>query len=148
MIPVLLLKTRSQPHDAYEDFFSNSTSRSREPKGSGPSESEAHVSFLPQFVPVLEHRPNTQNLATLEESLSRGGLRRKYGGMIFTSQRAVEAWGDVVKRVEEHHSSVGCGDEGPDTARETNTRDLGRIGMVCPSCSQFRCFVCDRQGND
>lgn len=96
-IPVLLLKTRSQPHDAYEEYFS--TSRTTEGEDASP------ITFLPRFVPVLEHRPNSRNLAVLEESLRNATLGETYGGMIFTSQRAVEAWADVVKKVE--RSSAG-----------------------------------------
>jgi uroporphyrinogen-III synthase len=88
-IPVLLLKTRSLPHDAYEEYFSPT-----------PEEGVGGPVFAPQFVPVLEHRPNSQNLDSLAQSLKSGTLGAGHGGMIFTSQRAVEAWADVVKRVE------------------------------------------------
>ena len=106
-VPILLLKTRSQPHDAYEEYFSTFESCGR--------------SFHPQFVPVLEHRPNAENLAVLDHLLEGGSLTGKYGGMIFTSQRAVEAWTDVVKRVEQHSP----GDDASATG----------IGMVCPTRS-------------
>jgi uroporphyrinogen-III synthase len=110
-IPVLLLKTQSQPHDSYHDYFS--TSPSAQPPGdnenvsSSPSSSSATVTtvtntprFQPLFVPVLEHHPNTRNLDMLQDLLRSEQLGQKYGGMIFTSQRAVEAWTEVVKRVE------------------------------------------------
>ncbi|KAI1608440.1 uroporphyrinogen-III synthase [Exophiala viscosa] len=102
-VPILLLKTRSQPHDAYEEYFSTFESCGR--------------SFQPQFVPVLEHRANAENLAELDHLLKSGGLTEKYGGMIFTSQRAVEAWTDVVKRVEQQStgdntSATGTGVNG------------------------------------
>jgi uroporphyrinogen-III synthase len=94
-LPVLFLKTRSHPHDAYEEYFSGS------PSGDGANGAEGSIPvFLPEFVPVLEHRPSSENLARLLELLSDGRLSEQYGGMIFTSQRAVEAWADVVKRVE------------------------------------------------
>ncbi|KAK4938653.1 hypothetical protein LTR10_020921 [Elasticomyces elasticus] len=110
-IPVLLLKTRSQPHDAYEEYFSTSQDGNR--------------SFQPLFVPVLEHRPNAENLAVLDELLKSGGLAAKYGGMIFTSQRAVEAWTDVVKRMEQQSqgdnaSTTGTGVNGVDTSNVRN----------------------------
>jgi hypothetical protein len=80
-IPVLLLKTRSTPHDSYDEYFSN------EP-------------FTPTFVPVLEHSPNLQNLDSIRSLLQGGKFGRddnaKYGGMIFTSQRAVEGFAKVV----------------------------------------------------
>jgi len=80
------------------------------------------VSFLPHFIPVLEHRPNTKNLRTLEQLLKSGTLGDKYGGMIFTSQRAVEAWADVVKGVEQ------------DIANRVKQNAIpGPVtGMVCP----------------
>lgn len=58
------------------------------------------MEFKPIFVPVLEHTPNSENLARLEEMLRSGQLKEKYGGMIFTSQRAVEGCRGVVERVE------------------------------------------------
>lgn len=90
VIPVLLLKTRSLPHDGYEEYFST------------PSFADGgRPIFQPQFVPVLEHWPNAKSLAVLEDLLKSGHLADKYGGMIFTSQRAVEAWADVAKKVEQ-----------------------------------------------
>jgi hypothetical protein len=86
-IPVLLLKTKSTPNDSYEEYFSD------EP-------------FTPTFVPVLEHRPNLQNLDLIHSLLLDGKFGRddnaKYGGMIFTSQRAVEGFAKVVDEVEAH----------------------------------------------
>ncbi|KIX00951.1 uncharacterized protein Z518_10017 [Rhinocladiella mackenziei CBS 650.93] len=111
-IPVLLLKTRSQPQDAYEEYFSTHSE--------GPS-----LVFLPQFVPVLEHRPNVRNLEVLELSLKGGTLRKKYGGMIFTSQRAVEAWADVVKKVERDSDGVGTGVK-PAAENITNTEEANK----------------------
>jgi hypothetical protein len=88
-IPVLLLKTKSTPVDSYEEYFSN------EP-------------FTPTFVPVLEHRPNLQNLDLVRSLLLGGKFGRddnvKYGGMIFTSQRAVEGFAKVVDEVEADRS--------------------------------------------
>ena len=96
-IPVLLLKTRSQPDDTYEEHFSAST----------PADSDASktYSFTPHFIPVLEHTQNAPALSHLGTLLRTGDLKRKYGGMIFTSQRAVEAWADVVHSVENESSS-------------------------------------------
>lgn len=111
-IPVLLLKTRSQPHDAYEEYFSPSKGDTR--------------NFQPHFVPVLEHRPVVESVAGLEQLLNSGGLADKYGGMIFTSQRAVEAWADLVKKVEQPSKD--------DDASATGT------GMVCPSPKH--CVAC------
>ena len=119
-IPVLLLKTRSQPHDAYEEYFCGFRSSNDEASTDSPS-----PVFLPVFVPVLEHQPNTKNLSGLEELLRSGRLSDKYGGMIFTSQRSVEAWADVVTRLDRELGN---------SEQETNadaTHDMGS-GMVCP----------------
>jgi uroporphyrinogen-III synthase len=89
-IPVLLLKTKSTPADSYEKYFSNDP-------------------FTPTFVPVLDHRPNVQNLDFLRSLLLGGKLGRhhnaEYGGMIFTSQRAVEGFAKVVDEVEANNRS-------------------------------------------
>jgi len=80
-IPIFLLKTRSIPHDGYEEKFSTSQ-------------------FVPEFVPVLEHRMIEEGLDVVKELLGNkrigAGQDRKYGGMIFTSQRAVEAFAKLV----------------------------------------------------
>lgn len=87
-IPVLLLKTKSTPNDSYEDYFSRDGR------------------FAPQFVPVLSNTFNAANLQKLRRLLTEGNegayLRdgeTRYGGMIFTSQRAVEAFAGVVREV-------------------------------------------------
>jgi uroporphyrinogen-III synthase len=86
-IPVLLLKTRSTPEDAYEELFS---SQIIEPRGGKHT-----LHFEPQFVPVLQHRFLDAGLDTVRSHLQSQEISRregaKYGGMIFTSQRAVEA---------------------------------------------------------
>jgi len=87
--PVLLLKTRSSPHDGYEEYF-NATAN-------GP--------FRPIFVPVLEHKLKEDTLHLLHSTVTVGGFstnygwRPQYGGIIFTSQRAVEAFGMIVQSV-------------------------------------------------
>lgn len=85
-IPLILLKTRSQPDDSYEDLFSDSASN-----------------YAPTFVPVLQHKPNLDSLNRLRDLLARGcfgGDEPHYGGLIFTSQRAVEAFASVVQELE------------------------------------------------
>ncbi|KAJ5744247.1 Tetrapyrrole biosynthesis uroporphyrinogen III synthase [Penicillium manginii] len=88
--PILLLKTRSSPNDGYDDYFSANN-------------------YAPTFVPVLEHRFHTSNLAAVRELFASGAFNpepenakptqlntaenaaipsKRYGGMIFTSQRA------------------------------------------------------------
>ncbi|ERF71249.1 hypothetical protein EPUS_05301 [Endocarpon pusillum Z07020] len=82
-IPILLLKTKSIPNDSYEEYFSSPSSL-----------------FAPVFVPVLEHKPNASNLEQVKKLLQEGELKGRYGGMIFTSQRAVEGFAQVVQELE------------------------------------------------
>ncbi|KAH8645662.1 tetrapyrrole biosynthesis, uroporphyrinogen III synthase [Xylariales sp. PMI_506] len=86
--PILLLKTKSTPADAYEDLFST------------PREG---LAFEPTFVPVLQHQFEDDGMKTVRALLEgrkiARGLDAAYGGLIFTSQRAVEAF---AKLVEEH----------------------------------------------
>lgn len=96
--PILLLKTKSSPHDGYEDYFSTN-------------------GYTPSFIPVLEHRFHTENLASVRELFASGAFntdtttttpdngskeasvcKKKYGGMIFTSQRAVEAFAEMIEQ--------------------------------------------------
>ncbi|KAL1865242.1 hypothetical protein Plec18167_009510 [Paecilomyces lecythidis] len=82
--PIFLLKTKSIPHDGYEEYFSS--------RG-----------YHPTFVPVLEHRFHDENLKIVKDLFTSGqldeGSGRKYGGLIFTSQRAVEGFARVVEEV-------------------------------------------------
>lgn len=82
---ILLLKTKSHPTDPYDVLF-----RSKQ--------------AVPIFVPVLEHRH--VNLDTLSCIISEGRIggfgapgtqEAEYGGLVITSQRAVEALGAVLK---------------------------------------------------
>ncbi|KAH6982805.1 tetrapyrrole biosynthesis, uroporphyrinogen III synthase [Ilyonectria sp. MPI-CAGE-AT-0026] len=87
MTPVLLLKTKSTPGDSYEDLFS-------ETQHNG-------VSFTPTFVPVLLHCFDDEGMSKvaglLRDRRIGNGEDDEYGGMIFTSQRAVEAFVKLVK---------------------------------------------------
>lgn len=87
-IPILLLKTQSTPTDAYSDLFST------------------NPSFNPRFVPVLQHRfltPGLTNLQSLIRSRSiSNDENAQFGGLIFTSQRAVEAFTQL------HHDDQGA----------------------------------------
>jgi uroporphyrinogen-III synthase len=125
-IPVLLLKTRSQPHDAYDEFFSDPR-RTTTSSNDGTRANGSTALFLPEFVPVLEHKPNSRNLSELQGLLKRGRLAERHGGMIFTSQRAVEAWADVVRRVQQERDDK--------EQHETSaSKDMGS-GMVCSPLS-------------
>jgi uroporphyrinogen-III synthase len=83
-IPIFLLKTKSTPIDGYEEHFSKFRIGNRTCK--------------PVFAPVLEHRFNVPHLQEIKQSLVTGqvGNGGKYGGIVFTSQRAVEAFRHVV----------------------------------------------------
>lgn len=86
-IPVLLLKTKSTPADNYEDYFRHA----------------GHGAFRPIFVPVLEHRFKQDALQCMRSDILKGAFNlhatdlNEYGGIIFTSQRAVEAFTQVVE---------------------------------------------------
>ncbi|KAI1763704.1 tetrapyrrole biosynthesis, uroporphyrinogen III synthase [Hypoxylon sp. FL1150] len=86
-IPVLLLKTKSTPTDAYEDIFST------------PREGDGFA-FEPLFVPVLQHQFEDDGMQLvgklLQERQIGNGPETIYGGLIFTSQRAVEAFAKLV----------------------------------------------------
>ncbi|KAJ5138337.1 uncharacterized protein N7515_003185 [Penicillium bovifimosum] len=83
--PILLLKTKSSPNDGYEDFFTANN-------------------YTPTFVPVLEHRFQTTNLTHVRNLFTSGAFdttendqSKKYGGLIFTSQRAVEGFAQMIE---------------------------------------------------
>lgn len=88
--PVLLLKTKSVPGDAYEELFSSP------PDGVGFG-----FGFEPSFVPVLEHRFDEHGMARVRRALQTKSIgtaeSSAYGGLIFTSQRAVEAFTQLVE---------------------------------------------------
>ncbi|TID04013.1 Uroporphyrinogen-III synthase [Colletotrichum higginsianum] len=111
-VPVLLLKTKSAPGDSYEDLFAL--------ENEGPA-------FEPEFVPVLHHTFQEPGMAAVRDALHRrrvnSGADASYGGLIFTSQRAVEAFSSVVaekKGVDEkwpHLQDVPVYSVGPATTR-------------------------------
>lgn len=83
--PIYLLKTKSTPYDAYEEQLA------------APKDG---VQFEPIFVPVLEHCALEEGMNYVRDVLEnkRIGLSdgAKYGGMVFTSQRAVEAFAKLI----------------------------------------------------
>lgn len=142
-IPVFLLKTESQPHDSYLDHFSalqldgtpghpshDYTQHASFASNTAVSPTTIVTStplrFHPLFVPVLEHHPNTRNLDWLQDLLRSEQLGQKYGGMIFTSQRAVEAWTEVVKRM-----------KGQSETSEVDTDISSGPGKVCSLVFSF-----------
>ncbi|KAJ4375268.1 hypothetical protein N0V83_002354 [Neocucurbitaria cava] len=86
-IPILLLKTKSVPTDTYEELF---------------LALDDHA-YAPVFVPVLEHQFKQDALNEVQQNITNGGFVPKsqnglatYGALIFTSQRAVEAFTAIV----------------------------------------------------
>jgi uroporphyrinogen-III synthase len=89
-IPILLLKTKSVPTDTYEELF-HSLDNGR---------------YAPVFVPVLEHRFKRDALSAVRQHVINRGFvpkaqqgRATCGALIFTSQRAVEAFTEVVEEI-------------------------------------------------
>ncbi|KAJ3499780.1 hypothetical protein NLG97_g42 [Lecanicillium saksenae] len=87
-VPVLLLKTRSTPCDTYYDEFT----AAQLPNGRR---------LAPIFVPVMLHKFDDDGLSMLRSLLRERQISNRtegsFGGMIFTSQRSVEAFAHVVK---------------------------------------------------
>lgn len=132
-VPILLLKTKSTPADAYEEHFNNPT----------------NGNFRPQFVPVLEHRFKADSLEWLQRVTSNGGFAGRtaegnedgsaqpstdqFGGLIFTSQRAVELFSLCVKSLDASDvdkllpPSLPLYVVGPATAR-----GLRALNLKCP----------------
>lgn len=96
-LPVLLLKTRSSPGDSYEDLFSNSTTH------------DGSFAFAPRFVPVLLHQFQDEGMNQVRELLKSRSIGsepgKEYGGLIFTSQRAVEGFTKLVEEGKRDSSS-------------------------------------------
>ena len=85
-VPVLLLKTKSTPGDGYEEIF---------------SQPQDGFSFEPCFVPVLEHKFEEDGMVKVMSIVKSQMIGKHfgaaYGGLIFTSQRAVEAFTKIVQ---------------------------------------------------
>ncbi|KAI9656710.1 MAG: hypothetical protein M1829_000369 [Trizodia sp. TS-e1964] len=97
-IPVLLLKNSSTPSDAYDIHFR------------ALSTPTAHLE--PQFVPVLDHSYKINNLnevcqLLIDRAFTDEGPehQRKYAGLIFTSQRAVEGFARLVAEESEKQAA-------------------------------------------
>ncbi|KAI9788326.1 MAG: hypothetical protein M1835_002340 [Candelina submexicana] len=120
-IPVLLLKTKSLPNDGYEEYFTRT-----EP-------------FVPEFVPVLVHRQNQKNLSLVKELLRSGGINAgqkgaQYGGLIFTSQRAVEGFMSVVEELRETDEYIIPRGTPLYTVGPATSRALASISSLPPDC--------------
>ncbi|KAK4159651.1 tetrapyrrole biosynthesis, uroporphyrinogen III synthase [Cladorrhinum sp. PSN259] len=84
--PIFLLKTKSTPGDSYQEVLSDTSHG---------------FNFDPEFVPVLEHQFDDQGMAKVRSILRNREIGAsegaKFGGLIFTSQRAVEAFTKLVE---------------------------------------------------
>lgn len=93
--PIIFLKTKSQPTDNYEKYFDSRNGATQ---------------FEPSFIPVLMHRIKPNAVTQFTEWLEAGAFSRyqhkftTYGGIIFTSQRAVEVFSAAVANVLENSS--------------------------------------------
>lgn len=99
-VPVYLLKTKNSQTDTYEEYF----------------EKLDNGKYKPIFVPVLDHIFRDDALRTLRRSAERfafaagsaaSGLRKathnpakRYGGIVFTSQRAVDAFAIMISKLD------------------------------------------------
>lgn len=132
-IPIYLLKTPSSPTDSYQDQLSTLS----------------NGDYKPIFVPVLEHIFRDDALRTLKRHAERfafaGGSpatarqkathnpARRYSGMIFTSQRAVDAFATVIAKLDPEKISTSLFDKamplyvvGPATAK-----GVAALGLPC-----------------
>jgi uroporphyrinogen-III synthase len=89
-VPILLLKTKSTPSDTYEELFTTWDNHR----------------CAPFFVPVLEHRFKRDALDHVRRHVTSHGFAPHakqgsptYGALVFTSQRAVEAFTHIVEEV-------------------------------------------------
>jgi uroporphyrinogen-III synthase len=97
-IPVLLLKTRTIPNDPYETLLSCSSNNNDQNTTIG------HPLLLlkPHFLPVLTHSYTQTSLSKLANLFNDPStLTKTYGGIILTSQRAVEALDYVLSTLPE-----------------------------------------------
>ncbi|KLJ07797.1 uroporphyrinogen-III synthase [Blastomyces silverae] len=107
--PIFLLKTKSTPHDGYEEYFS------------------ASGYYDPTFVPVLEHRFREASLRRVRDLFVSGKIGEQYGGLIFTSQRAVEGFARIIMDEVGETASTKASESlllysvGPATYRSLNT---------------------------
>ena len=106
---IIFLKTKSKPDDAYEHYFCTTATRI----------------WTPLFIHVLDHEFNKIVLRRLEDNITRGAFcqpsaqgvasslesSKHYDGLIFTSQRAVEAFSSVVTYLQDD-----CARRGEDTS--------------------------------
>lgn len=125
-IPILLLKTKSAPRDTYEELFTTLDNHR----------------YAPVFVPVLEHRFKRDALDEVRKHVTGRGFVPKandglatYGALIFTSQRAVEAFAEIVEELRKAGNHVD--DLLPDSlplyvVGPATARGLSSLNLKCP----------------
>jgi uroporphyrinogen-III synthase len=135
--PVLLLKTQSTPTDDYATFFKTNA-------------------FTPTFHPVLAHTLKPSALAFLSETIPKLGTPdASYGGIIFTSQRAVEAVAAVTSDLQAAGNPVRLAAEfplyvvGPATARALHALSIGGaiVGEETGNGDALASFILDDYGS-
>ena len=119
--PVFLLKTKSSPGDAYEEIFSAPTDG---------------FDFEPVFVPVLEHHFDEEGMSTvrgvvLKNSIG-GSEGNHYGGLIFTSQRAVEAFSVLIQEAKDRGQLPNLRDIPVYSVGPATTRALRAVPTEAP----------------
>jgi uroporphyrinogen-III synthase len=111
--PLFLLKTKSIPSDGYEEQF---------------RASKDDVKFEPSFVPVLEHKFKEKGMKVVRSLLrnDRFGPHEdaKYGGLIFTSQRAVEAFSRALAE------AIELDDGAPDAIDDASETDISNFAFA------------------
>ena len=125
-IPILLLKTPSPTpaRDPYSVLLSSTTL---------PTTPGRHQQSLsPTFHPVLTHTFARAPRASLHSLLSPPSkLRKRYGGLIFTSQRAVEGFGRVLEEVgDESFDGSQSTREGQGSASDATTQTSSLRGLT------------------
>lgn len=144
-IPVILLKTKSTPHDGYEDYFA----------------SAEEGRYSPAFAPVLEHQFRKESLKEIAGIYRHGDLglspkpdgeSPKYGGIIFTSQRAVEAITQVINTLRLFGATNALLPQdipfyvvGPATARGLQALELDSpiVGEECGNGETLAAYILD-----
>jgi uroporphyrinogen-III synthase len=86
-LSILFLKEKSLPSDPYDEAFSK-------------FKDEDSRRFETSFIPVTKSEPHVNGVQSLTELLCRGSIGRRpdsiFGGLVFTSQRAVSIFAAAV----------------------------------------------------
>ena len=99
--PIFLLKTKNTPDDSYQSYFQSP---------------DRILNFDPIFVPVLLHvfgeaaakelQKLVRDFKFLEQGLVESDYTNGYGGLIFTSQRAVQAFTSALEGIDGWRTSA------------------------------------------